>query len=200
LRPARIIIADDGSQDETPSIARKLESEFAFVTHLRLPHGGVSAARNGGIDASTAPYIAFLDSDDVWLPSKLEAQMEVFAQADDRVGVVYSSYVLIDENGDLLKDALVVPPKWRGNIFDQVLLKNVVSGSASSVVVRRNVLDRVGRFDERLFHGADWDMWIRLASVTDFDFTEEPVVQLRLHGNSIQRQNAKRRAPDFFKI
>jgi glycosyltransferase involved in cell wall biosynthesis len=199
LRPARIIIADDGSQDETPSIARKLESEFAFVTHLRLPHGGVSAARNAGIAESSSPYIAFLDSDDVWLPSKLEAQMEVFAQADDRVGVVHSSYVHIDQNGDLLKDALVVPPKRRGDIFHQVLLEDyVVSGSASSVVVRRDVLDQVGRFDERLFHGEDWDMWIRLASVAHFDFTEEPVVQLRLHGNSSSRQNTERRALDFF--
>lgn len=199
LPAARIIIADDGSTDATPAIAERLAREFDTVEHLRLPHGGESSARNGGIDASNAPYIAFLDADDIWLPRKLEAQMRVFAEADDRVGVVHSAYVHIDENGDLLKDALVVPPKRRGNIFHQVLLENyVVSGSASSVVVRRDLLDRVGRFDERLFHGADWDMWIRLASVADFDFTEEPVVQIRIHGNSIQRQNAKRRALDFF--
>ncbi len=199
LPAARIIIADDGSTDDTPAIAERLARDFATVEHLRLPHGGESAARNGGIEASRAPYIAFLDADDVWLPNKLEAQMRVFARASDRVGVVHSAYIHIDENGDVLHDAFVFPPKKRGNIFRELLLENyVVSGSASSVVVRRDVLDRVGRFDERLFHGADWDMWIRLASVADFDFAEEPLVQIRIYGNSVQRQNAKRRALDFF--
>lgn len=199
LSPARILICDDGSTDETPQIAQRLAAEFGNVEHLRLPHGGEASARNGGIAASTAPYIAFLDADDVWLTRKLEVQMAVFADADERVGVVHSSYEHIDEFGKNIAGETIVPPKRRGDIFRHVLLEDyVVSGSASSVVVKREVLDRAGPFDERLFHGADWDMWIRLAAQAHFDYAPESLVKIRVHGNSIQRFNAKSRALDFF--
>ena len=199
LPPARILICDDGSTDETPQLAQRLATECKNVEHLRLPHGGEASARNGGIAASTAPYIAFLDADDVWLPGKLEAQMAVFSRADQQVGVVHSSYEHIDEFGRTITQEAIVPPKRRGNIFKQVLLEDyVVSGSASSVIVKREVLDRTGRFDERLFHGADWDMWIRLAALAHFDYAPESLVKLRIHGNSIQRFNAQGRALEFF--
>lgn len=199
LSPARILICDDGSTDDTPRLAQRLAAEIGNVEHLRLRHGGEASARNGGIEASTAPYIAFLDADDVWLPRKLEAQMAVLANSNEKVGIVHSSYEYIDENGKVISSESVVKPRLRGDIFRQLLLDDyVVSGSASSVVVKREVLDRAGRFDERLFHGADWDMWIRLAALAHFDFADEPLVRIRIHSNSVQRYNARERAIDFF--
>jgi len=199
LPPARILICDDGSTDDTPLIAQRLAADIANVEHLRLPHGGESAARNGGITASTAPYIAFLDADDVWMPRKLEAQMAVFASANENVGIVHSAYEHIDERGAIIEGEWVFQPRLKGDIFRQILLENyVVSGSASSVVVKRNVLDKAGRFDERLFYGADRDMWIRLAAFAHFDYAPEPLVRIRVHGNSVQRFKAKERAIDFY--
>lgn len=199
LAPARILICDDGSTDETPEIAKRLADAFPVVEHLRLEHGGEASARNGGLRAATGDYVAFLDADDVWMPSKLQAQMDVFARADARVGVVHCGYRLIDEHGAPIEDRYVAAPSRRGDVFRDILLDDyAVSGSASAVVVRRAVLDRVGFFDERLFHGADADMWLRLAYVSHFDFAPEPLVALRVHGSSAQRVNARAKAIDFF--
>ncbi|KZE29113.1 glycosyltransferase [Chelatococcus daeguensis] len=199
LAPARILICDDGSTDATPEIAQRLSQAFPQVEHLRLTHGGEASARNGGLRAATGEYVAFLDADDVWMPSKLHTQMGVFARADPRVGVVHCAYQLIDEHGAAIADGYVAEPSRKGDIFRDILINDyAVSGSASAVVVRRAILDQVGLFDERLFHGADADMWLRLAYVSHFDYAPEPLVALRIHGSSVQRRNARGRAVDFF--
>lgn len=199
LAPARILICDDGSTDETPEIARRLSETFPAVEHLRLQHRGVAAARNAGLRVATGDYIAFLDADDVWMPSKLSAQMDVFAHADTRVGVVHCGYRLIDHEGGPIEDGYVAEPSKRGNIFRDVLFEDyAVAGSASAIVVRRAVFKQVGLFDERLFHGEDADMWLRLAYVSHFDYVPEPLVALRIHRDSAQRANARAKAIDFF--
>ncbi|WP_336810477.1 glycosyltransferase [Bosea sp. MMO-172] len=199
LAPARILICDDGSTDATPEIAQLLSQNFPMVEHLCLAHGGEASARNGGLRAATGEYLAFLDADDVWMPSKLRTQMDVFAYADARVGVVHCGYKLIDEAGTAIEDGYVAKPSKKGNIFWDILVNDyAVSGSASAIVVRRAVLHQIGLFDERLFHGADADMWLRLAYATHFDYALEPLVALRIHGSSVQRRNAQGRAADFF--
>jgi len=199
LAPARILICDDGSTDETPQIAQRLSQMFESVEHLRLAHGGVASARNGGLRAATGEYVAFLDADDVWIPAKLRTQMDVFARADSRVGVVHCGYQLIDEHGDVIVKDYVAAPSKKGDIFRDILINDyAVSGSASAVVVWRALLDQIGLFDERLFYGEDADMWLRLAYVSHFDYAPEPLVALRIHGSSVQRHNARGRAVDFF--
>jgi len=200
LPVARIILADDGSTDETEQIAASFMVQDERITYLKLPHAGVSAARNAGIAASSAPFIAFLDADDIWLPEKLERQMQAFDRGGTETGFVHSSYFFIDALDRRLSDRNVVPPKQRGDIFMPLLLEGyVLSGSASSVMVRRDVLDRAGYFDERLFHGEDWDLWIRLARISKVDFTPEAVVGIRVHDQSAQRRPAPERAIRFFR-
>ena len=197
---ARIIIADDGSQDGTPEIAARLAGQFASVTHLPLKHQGVSAARNAGIRASTAPLVAFLDADDIWLSTKLEAQLQVLASCNDDVGFVHSSYFYIDSTGNRVDTVPVVPPVRRGDIFLPLLFDGyVLSGSASSVVVKRSVLDQAGYFDERLFHGEDWDMWLRLAAICQVQFSPESLVAIRIHQHSAQRRELDKKQLCFFK-
>lgn len=197
--PRHVILADDGSTDATPEIASRFVTMHKNVVYLPLPHKGVSAARNAGIAASDAPFVAFLDADDVWRPDKLEKQLEVFQSASREVGFVHSSYAYIDELGSPIPNRKVVPPQRRGDIFHALLFENyVLSGSASSVVVRREVLDHAGYFDETLFHGEDWDLWIRLAAISAVDYCSEALVFLRVNPASAQRRNAIQKARSFF--
>ncbi|WP_312947689.1 glycosyltransferase [Agrobacterium sp.] len=199
LSAARIIVADDGSTDKTAEVVTSFMSSDPRITYLNLAHEGVSSTRNAGIRASKAPFVAFLDADDIWLPEKLERQAEVFSNSTEQVGFVHSSYFLIDSEGDRLPDQRVVSPKKRGDVFKPLLFDGyVLSGSASSVVVRRALLDVVGYFDVRLFHGEDWDLWIRLAQASEVDFTSEPVVGIRVHSESAQRRAKPDRATQFF--
>lgn len=200
LTVSRMIVADDGSTDGTVQAVEALMHTDDRITLLTLPHAGVSAARNAGIAASSAPFIAFLDADDVWLPEKLERQMDAFERGGTETGFVHSSYFFINSEGERLSDHNVVPPKQRGDIFIPLLLEGyVLSGSASSVLVRRDVLDRAGYFDEQLFHGEDWDLWIRLARISSVDFTPEAVVGIRVHDESAQRRKQVDREIQFFR-
>lgn len=197
---SHIIVADDGSTDGTVQAVEDLMRTDDRIVCLKLSDAGVSAARNAGIAASSAPLIAFLDADDIWLPEKLERQMEAFERGGPETGFVHSSYFFIDAQDRRLPDRNVVPPKQRGDIFMPLLLEGyVLSGSASSVVVRRDVLDRAGHFDERLFHGEDWDLWIRLAQISKVDFTPEAVVGIRVHDRSAQRRPQTGREIQFLK-
>lgn len=199
LTPSRVLVCDDGSTDDTPKIAQYLSDVYPIVEYLRLPHGGEAAARNAGLRASSASYIAFLDADDIWMPSKLQSQMDIFSDSNSSVGVVHCGYYVIDENGSAKSEAHVAKPTKKGDIFWDLLVNEyAVTGSASAVIVRREVIEEVGYFDERLFHGADADMWLRLANISHYDFVSEPLVALRVHGNSVQRRNAKQRAVEFF--
>ncbi len=199
VAPARIIIADDGSTDETPAVAVGLTELWPNVRYLALPHGGVSAARNAAISASNAEFVAFLDADDVWMPTKLERQLAVFENAGQEVGFVHSSYIYIDEAGRVISSIPIASPALRGNIFTPLLFENyVLSGSASSVLVRREVLNRAGYFDERLFHGEDWDLWLRLAAISHVDYSPDQLVAIRVRGDSAQRRETGNNALAFF--
>lgn len=199
LPVSRIIIADDGSSDKTAEVAASFMQSDSRIIYLKLHHKGVSAARNAGISASKAPFIAFLDADDIWLPTKLECQAKVFLEATPDVGFVHSSYFCMNADGELAANQYVVPPQKRGDIFLPLLFESyVLSGSASSVLVRRDILDCAGHFDEQLFHGEDWDLWIRLAKISKVDFTPEAVVGIRVHNESAQRRAQSGRALKFF--
>lgn len=197
--PSQVILVDDGSTDETPSIASDLAEAYPHhVRYLQTEHQGVSGARNAGIAVSSSPFVAFLDADDVWLSDKLRIQLAVFEGAGPDVGLVHSSYVHIDEHGELIDEARVVPPGKRGNLFKALLFEDyVLSGSASAALVRREYLDRAGYFDERLAQGEDWDLWVRLAALCRFDFAPQPLVKIRIHSGSAQRTAVANRGVDF---
>jgi glycosyltransferase involved in cell wall biosynthesis len=178
-----LIIVDDGSVDNTEEIVKSFsDPRIRYIRHQA--NRGSSAARNTGIQMARGKYIAFLDSDDEWLPEKLEKQLNIFENSDDEVGVVYTGAVFIDdENGK----QRIKKPRAKGWIFIEELAFNPV-GSTSRVMVKRECFDKCGGFDEEMPCHEDWDMWIRLAEQYKFDYVEDPLVRYFEHRGSVSAQ------------
>ncbi len=191
------IVVDDGSTDDTAEVVEGYMRRWPTLRLIRTRQHGVSHARNTGIANCRSPYIAFLDSDDVWEASKLERQMRLFS-ASSQVGLVYCSYYHIDKTGMRIESCQIVQPRRRVDLLHDLLVeRNVVSGSGSAAVVRRELLERTGVFDEKLTFGEDWDLWLRLAEVAEFDFVPDALVGIRLHKESKQGRGASQKNERF---
>ena len=145
-RPIEIIVVDDGSTDRSAEIA----TSFAEVTCCRQPNRGAAAARNAGIRRSSGALVAFLDSDDVWLPGKLTAQTE-YLRAHPEAGYVVCRMKNVLAPG-------MAPPAW---LNPDDLTVDPVSHSVCAMLVRRAVVEAVGPFDESYAIGEDTDWFLR---------------------------------------
>ena len=182
LRDLELIVVDDGSTDDSLHVLEPFRRDprlrVVCVEHLGQPR-----AKNAGIAEATAPYIAFLDADDIWHPEKLKLQLPLF-EGRPKVGVVYSRRTLIDESGREL--AYHQPKLFHGDILSNIFQNNFVC--FSSVVVRRAVFEHIGVFDPSLNLAIDYDLWLRVAGHYHFDFVDRPLVQYRVgHGNLSRR-------------
>jgi len=153
-----LIVVDDGSTDGTPRVIERFKDDR--LKYLRQENQGPNAARNQGIRHSRGEFVAFLDSDDWWLPDKLCRQVAVAGQ-NPNAGLIYSFAVGVNASGDetARMDAVVT-----GRVLERLLLGQCIAGSASSVMVRSKTIDTVGMFDESLHYAEDWEYWIRIAS------------------------------------
>ena len=178
-----IIIVDDGSTDNTEEIIKGYEDRrINYIRHKK--NRGTSAARNIGIKRASGEYIAFLDSDDEWLPEKLERQVVVLQNESTEVGVVYSNLRYIDENGKDMHKLLC--PKKEGYIYKDLLGENCV-GPPSTLLIRKECFNQVGLFDSLQDAHEDWDMWIRIAKFYRFALIKIPLVKYRLHSDQISK-------------
>jgi glycosyltransferase involved in cell wall biosynthesis len=174
-----LLIVDDGSTDHTPEAVRPF-LPHARIRYFRSDKLGQSRAKNLGLRLSRGEFIAFLDADDAWEPTKLEKQLALFRQQPE-LGVVFCRRSLIDEQNRPLPMKPSSPPP-RGRILDRMFVQNHVC--FSSVVVRRVVFSHVGAFDPQWDLAIDFDLWLRVAKHYSFDFVDEPLVQYRTgHGN-----------------
>jgi glycosyltransferase involved in cell wall biosynthesis len=177
-----IIVVDDGSTDNTEETVKSFNNfKIRYICHTN--NQGVSAARNNGIRASRGKYIALLDSDDEWLPEKLDKQIKVFKSEFPEVGVVYSNVLYIDESGKNM-NKLGNPKKIEGHIYEDLLGGNYV-GTSSTLLIKKECFNRVGSFDDLLDAENDWDMWIRIAKYYRFVLIKVPLVKYRFHSNRI---------------
>jgi glycosyltransferase involved in cell wall biosynthesis len=196
--PARgVIVVDDGSIDETPRILADYAARRPNLQVIASEPRGVSHARNLALAASRAPFVAFLDSDDIWQPDKLAKQMVLFAPDRTQPGFVHCAYFCLDEHGRRVAPRRSIKPRKRGDIFADLLEGHGLSGSASAVVARRDLVTAAGGFDEKLFLGEDWDLWIRMAKLSHVDFVAEPLAGIRVHAGGSQHQRAFER-PEVF--
>ena len=192
---AQIILVNDGSTDHTAACVHQFAAAHPQMNIVLVEQAnlGLSAARNTGIRKSTAPYIAFLDADDLWQAHKLDTQLQLFLSSiDPKLGVVYTGYSLISESSaPLSANTRLVAPKVRGDVYQALLRGNFISGSGSSVLIKREVLDAVGGFDEKLHASEDWDMWLRIARQFHFDFVDKPLVAIRVHAKNMQKDRLR---------
>jgi glycosyltransferase involved in cell wall biosynthesis len=170
-----LLIVDDASSDGTAAqLAPYLGRRVLF--HRSSRNCGAAVARNIGIGLSTGDLIAFLDSDDDWLPNKLQRQVDLFRSSQSDVGLLHTgAWQLVDN-----RPARAVVPRYRGQIYDLLRRRNRIN--TSTVMVRRDVLQRVGGFDERLRASEDWDLWLRIAAEYLVDVLPEPLVRHRDSG------------------
>jgi glycosyltransferase involved in cell wall biosynthesis len=200
-KPNRIIIVNDGSTDNTLELVENYKSIIPLKI-VNKKNGGLPSARNAGIAASDAEFLAFVDSDDVWESEKIEKQLKRFqAPLYDNLGIVYCDYKVIDDEGNLIEvKHETLDPNIRGNILDLIIPGNKVSGSASAVLVRKSCVDDIGGFDEGLRVAEDWDYWLRLAAKYAFDYVPEKLLRIRRHGGSMQANELRMftRELDFF--
>ena len=200
-----VFVINDGSTDQTQAIVETFAKSHPklAIEIIKQKNAGLANARNTGIKASLqeskAPYIALLDADDVWLTGKLDKQLSVFqASQDSKLGLVYSSYELINENGSAIAgENLIVKPSLRGEIYSALLTGNFISGSGSGVLVKSNVFEEIGLFDEALKASEDWDMWIRIARKFHFDYVNESLVQIRVHSSNMQKDFSRMLASEL---
>ncbi len=160
--PIEVQVVDDGSTDNTEQVMREFAGD-PRVRYHRHGHEGLSRTRNIGLREARGSFIALLDADDLWVPDKLEHQIPVFGD-DPRVGVVYTDFQSIDENGNPMPTVRPLP--HTGLISGKLLIKNFVPGP--TCVIRRECFDAVGGFDEDLGSGEDYDLWLRIS--TKFEF------------------------------
>lgn len=183
-----IIVVDDCSCDATATVVRSMAGRnMPNIVYLRNEKNlGGSASRNVGIGAARSRYLAFLDDDDEWLPTKLEKQLAVFGE-NPALGLVYTGYFFINEQTQSVY-ATIRPRKIR-NVLAELLKKNCV-GTTSTAMVTSKCLKEVGGFDQSLRGCQDWDLWIRIAKKYAMECIQEPLVKFYDHDNRISRDNA----------
>ncbi len=167
-----IIVVDDGSKDDTR------EQLLAYGDRVRSffqANGGASAARNLAMRNATGEWLAFLDDDDVWLPNKIEKQMELAAQ-NPKLGLVYCSDYAVDEQLSILY-ARNAAAENRGDVFDRLLIKNFIF--TSCVIARRDAVEKAGYMDLEFKFAQDWDLWLKVLADREADFAAEPLVLYR---------------------
>lgn len=182
-----IIIVDDGSVDDTQKILQP-HIKNGSIQYFRQEAKGVSAARNKGIGLASAPYIAFLDSDDIFLPTKLEKQIQVFAKQSD-LGFVHCSFSKFNDAGrDLgIRDT----SKFKGRIYPWMLMEWSTLMAMPCMLMSANALREVGGFDEQMTWAEDLDPWRRIARRYAIGTVPETLVKVRVHSSSTSFDKVK---------
>lgn len=176
-----LIVVDDGSTDNTAEILSKYGNKIRCFSQ---ENKGVSAARNRGIRESKGEYIAFLDSDDIWLPKKLELQMQKLSNNPEYTWS-YCDKISVFEDGIKEEDNNNLIKPLEGYIFDHLLVKNFIP--TPSVIIKRGCFESAGLFDENLLHLEDYDLFLRLAKDYPISFVNKKLFIRRVHQNSICR-------------
>lgn len=190
LPAQEIIVVDDGSSDNT---ARLMLESFPQCIYLQQPNRGVSAARNTGIAAASGEWLAFLDSDDEWLPGKLAAQRDLLAQQPD-IKLCHTEEIWI-RNGQRVNQ-MNKHAKSGGHIFQKCLALCVIS--PSSVIMQRSLLDEVGNFDEQLPACEDYDLWLRICASHPVAFVPQP--QIKKYGGHPDQLSQRHWGMDRFRV
>ena len=165
-KPAEIIVVDNGSSDGTLKFLREHYPKITILTENKI---GVSSARNKGIKKSINQWIALLDSDDAWHPRKLEIQTSMLDSALKEYNLIHTDEIWFRNNKHI--NQMKKHKKQGGYIFERCL--SLCCISPSSVLFKKNILDKVGLFDESLPVCEDYDMWLKICSSEEVLFAQD---------------------------
>jgi glycosyltransferase involved in cell wall biosynthesis len=193
FRDFEVIVVDDGSTDPTRDIIESYKAEFNLRPLLFDSNHGVSWARNRGIEAARAPWIAFLDSDDLWLPRKLEVQT-AYLKDHPELEIAQTEEIWIRRG--VRVNPMKKHRKSGGRILERCLELCVVSPSAT--LLSRRILDEAGLFDESLPVCEDYDLWLRIACRFPIGLIPKPLIVKR--GGHADQLSRKYPAMDLFRI
>lgn len=190
FRDFELIVVDDGSKDGTHEM---IQREFSgLLTYLYQENQGVSRARNRGLQVAQGEFVAFLDSDDLWLPRKLERQV-AFMQSNPDAQICYTDEIWI-------RRGVRVNPKkkhakYSGWIYPRCLPLCIIS--PSSALMRRELLEQVGGFDEEMPVCEDYDLWLRISARYPVHFLPEKLIVKR---GGHQDQLSRRWGNDIWRV
>ena len=180
-----IIIIDDGSTDDTLNEIRKFKD--ARIKVFSQDNQGPSVSRNYGIKIANGEYIAFLDADDFWEKDKLNLQLQMLCNSEERMGLVHSNYYEFDHKRSYLPKPFRYTKmlNLEGNVYESLVIHNFVA--TLTVIVKREVFDNIGYFDTSLKAPEDWDLWIRIAKKYTFGYIPTPLARYRLNPSGISK-------------
>jgi glycosyltransferase involved in cell wall biosynthesis len=191
-----LIVIDDGSTDQTEDIILTFSDDR--LTYIKQRNKGRSNARNHALSLASGRYITFLDSDDLYLPNKIESQV-AYLKNHPGVGMVYTSAHCIDTHGKMLEHKYLASTS--GLIYESIAFFTPVTITLPTVMTYKSVLDQVGNFDEKMDRFEDTDMWRRISKCYRIDAMPEFTCLLRTHqDNSLLNQspNKIRSALDYY--
>ncbi len=177
--PVQVIVVDDESTDRTPEVAAAFGDRIVYVRQTNRREG---AARNAGARLASGAYLAFLDSDDYWLPGKLARDVARFEQAD-RPALVYSRGRNVDPCDRIIGERRLESPQ--GDVFWRLAREAFMP--MSTVAVRTDAFRACGGFveDRDLSGTADWELWMRLAARWPVGFVDQTATCIRVHGHNM---------------
>jgi len=186
FRDFELIVVNDGSTDGTQQGLEKYHDRISVISQQNR---GLPAARESGLRTARSPLVAFLDSDDTWLPRKLERQVE-FAEAHPEYGIVTTDQLSFTDTGVICQSIKEWYRVYNGYILEKLLFGNWISSSAA--MVRRECFEKVHTFGlERPAYGEDWLMWMQIAAYFPAYFIDEVLVRRRVHPNSMSSQGGE---------
>jgi hypothetical protein len=186
-----LIVNDDASKDDSVAVIEGWLAKNSIPHHFlkNKTNQGICRSVNNTLRQARGKYISGIAADDVWLPGKLRTQVEILERLPEKVGVVYSDALQMDESGNLLPERFIDSHRRfetmpAGNVHNILWEGNFIP--AMTTLIRRDCFEKVGMYDETLFY-EDWDMFLRISRRFDFAYSNEVSAKYRIVGTSMIR-------------